>query len=541
MILRRWHLMAASVLVGGGLAISAPAETHYVAAGNPSALSPYTNWATAAATIQEAVDDAATNDTVLVSNGVYMADVSINKPLTVRSVNGAGATLIDGAKSMRGVYMADGAVLAGFTVTNGLADYGGGIWCESDLAVVSNCVLTGNFSGYGGGAYHGTLYNCVVVGNSVMWDGGGVYEASLYNCNLAGNSASWDGGGAYDCVLYNCSLVGNAADDGGGTAGGELYNCIVYDNTANNLGDNHTDAAMAYCCTTPDPGGTGNITNMPRMASISHLSTGSPCIGAGSTNYSRGRDIDGEAWRSSPAIGCDEYRAGVVTGPVSVAIGTAYTNITPARPVAFTALITGRLTASRWSFGDGTVVSNQPYVSHAWSTAGVYTVTLTAVNEDHVAGVSTSLQMSVITWVRYVNVSNALPQAPYTNWVTAATNIQDALNEVVLPGELILVTNGVYDAGSTDADGSPTRVRMIYPVRLKSVNGPAVTIIDGGGSVRGVYMTNGAVLSGFTVANGYTAGNGGGVYTESKLSIVTNCILFGNSAYSGGGIYRGTL
>ena len=45
--------------------------------------------------------------------------------------------------------------------------YGGGVYCESTSAVLSNCVLTGNYGhGYGGGAYGGTLNNCTLTGNS---------------------------------------------------------------------------------------------------------------------------------------------------------------------------------------------------------------------------------------------------------------------------------------------------------------------------------------------------------------------------------------
>src|SRR5262249_39679506 len=145
-----------------------------------AAAAPYASWSTAATNIQDAVDIAVAGDDILVTNGVYQAGaravyqtmsnrVAVTKAVTVRSVNGPGVTVIkgyqvpettNGVSAVRCVYVTDGAVLAGFTLTNGATqangtsnaaqEAGGGVWCEFS-AVVSNCVLTGNSAQFGGG------------------------------------------------------------------------------------------------------------------------------------------------------------------------------------------------------------------------------------------------------------------------------------------------------------------------------------------------------------------------------------------------------
>ena len=88
------------------------------------------------------------------------------------------------------------------------------------------------------------------------------------------------------------------------------------------------------------------------------------------------------------------------------------------------------------------------------------------------------------------------------------------------PGATIVVTNGTY---------APVTVNT--PLTLQSVNGPDVTVINGGGAVRCLYLTNNAVMVGFTLTNGVAGYGGGGVYCESTSAVLTNCVLTGNSAY----------
>ena len=158
----------------------------------------------------------------------------------------------------------------------------------------------------------------------------------------------------------------------------------------------------------------------------------------------------------------------------------------------------------------------------------------------------------------FVNLSNPSPASPYTEWQTAATAIQDAIDASVA-GDVIYVTNGVYAVGGRVVSGSlSNRVVVDKALTLQSVNGPAITTIlgwqvpgalNGEGAVRGVYLTNNAVLIGFTVSQGATRGSagttsereGGGLFCRSG-SIVSNCVITANTANSeGGGVEGGKL
>jgi len=74
---------------------------------------------------------------------------------------------------------------------------------------------------------------------------------------------------------------------GGGTHGGAVSNSIVYYNSAPQSA-NCSGGTVGYSCTTPDPGGAGNITAEPMLVSASHIASNSPCRGAGWSACSRG-------------------------------------------------------------------------------------------------------------------------------------------------------------------------------------------------------------------------------------------------------------
>ena len=143
--------------------------------------------------------------------------------------------------------------------------------------------------------------------------------------------------------------------------------------------------------------------------------------------------------------------------------------------------------------------------------------------------------------VRYVNVNNSSPASPYNTWAKAATNIQTAI-DAANSGDQILVTNGIYQVGNRVVSGMTNRVAVTKLLSVASVNGPAVTWVDGGGAVRCFNMVDGSSLSGFTLTNGMTPENGGGIRCDTTNVVITNCVLTVNLATNqGGGAYQGTL
>jgi hypothetical protein len=156
----------------------------------------------------------------------------------------------------------------------------------------------------------------------------------------------------------------------------------------------------------------------------------------------------------------------------------------------------------------------------------------------------------------YVSLNSTNPMPPYTDWSTAATNIQDAV-DASTNGDLILVTNGLYQTGGRAVYNSLTnRVVVNGAISVQSVNGPSVTVIKGNSvlgssAVRCVFMSTNSVLSGFTLTNGGTLSSGdfvldesgGGVWTtNNSIAVVSNCVLIGNVAQGmGGGEYNGTI
>jgi len=252
-------------------------------------------------TIQQGINSSQDADTVLVQPGTYVENINFNgKNITVGSMfltnpdtSYISQTIIDGDSCGSVVTFESGedstAVLIGFTITNGSAVYGGGIYCWYNSSPnLENLTMINNSAYYGGGIYFGhsnsNLDNVMIIENSAS-AGGGIYcdycNPNIENVMISSNSAYF-GGGIYcsnnsnpsldevmiidnsaemfgggiccqfsDPSLANVTLTGNSASHGGGIFCESNSNPIL-ENVAiiNNSAD---DGGGIYCWFNSNP------------------------------------------------------------------------------------------------------------------------------------------------------------------------------------------------------------------------------------------------------------------------------------------------
>ncbi|MFQ5639491.1 MAG: T9SS type A sorting domain-containing protein [bacterium] len=222
-------------------------------------------------TIQAGINAATDGDTVLVQPGNYIENINfLGKNIVVGSLflttgdtANISQTIIDGNAAGSVVTFASGevsSVLTGFTIQNGLAYQGGGIYSMNSSPILDNVIISGNIANEeGGGIYHIynvlTISNCAISNNSAAKGGGMICHwsanASIKNTTITNNTSgaggggitSWDSninlehvtvegniastwGGGIDSyrsnvTVTNCDFIGNEARDG--TGGG--INC----------------------------------------------------------------------------------------------------------------------------------------------------------------------------------------------------------------------------------------------------------------------------------------------------------------------------
>jgi len=203
--------------------------------------------------IQKAIDAAPCTGAVLcVAPGTYTGLINFHgKPVNLLSSGGPGVTFLDGGGSGPVVTFASAegkdSILNGFTVRNGKAAYGAGIYINGASPSIRNSIVSRNAavggSGKGGGigvtgVQANPLINCTqFLGNSADYSGGGL--ESTYSSNpylrsdyFEGNKAPY---GAAIGVAWSgrldlgwTELFSNQASvDGGGIHAGVPYGNVL--------------------------------------------------------------------------------------------------------------------------------------------------------------------------------------------------------------------------------------------------------------------------------------------------------------------------
>ncbi len=475
-------------------------------ASNPDGLS----WETAFPNLQAGADHAGYGVEIWVAGGVYTEAIGaqvvmlrqgtamyggFNGTETAREQRDArtNLTVVDGDNARRCITSEDSCLVDGFTLQNGNAVSGGGIYLGSAV----DCVfLLNNALSSGGGLSFGKAVKCVFTDNSAR-SGGGAYNCTLVNSVVSGNKSTMRGGGAYQCSAYNCTFVNNHCSYGGGMYGGTAVNCIIW---GNGVSDCHIARISYSCLSSPsyvsfvsnDSANEGNIIAgdpgfVNPWAGDFRLRSDSPCVDAGTVvdaplddmqgrTRPQGMGVDMGAHEHSPADDDD-----VVATPGPLRVNAASTASNPDGSSWETAFPTLREAAELAEYG-----------VEIWVAGGVYTAPL----EDTVVELK------------------------------AATRMYGGFN------------------------GTETRLEQ----RDAAAN---PTIIDGQGGRQCVTMDNASILDGFTIQNGFSESYGGGVFGGNIFTCVLisnhaqsgggaafasaeDCLFQDNTAlYDGGGIFAG--
>jgi len=279
--------------------------------------------------IQSAVNNASSGDTIYVHAGVYNERITIsNKDLTLIG-DGAAVTIIDAGGGTGAVFYIttpNTVNISGFTLkgAGSFPNWGYGVYYfNNSTGVLANNVITGNYT-HGVyvnksahptiknniitangriGIYNNNSSNPLIVNNVIVGNGErGIYNEGYSNPTIFHNTITgnaWDG---IQCIdNSNPTVMNNIICSNGGyginASPGSDPVCSYNDVWNNGNGD--------YNSVTPGP---GSISKDPKLDATYHLTLFSPCIDSG-TDAGVYTDMDGDTRPLGNGfdIGADEY------------------------------------------------------------------------------------------------------------------------------------------------------------------------------------------------------------------------------------------
>lgn len=473
--------------------------------------------------------ESATWDGFTIRHG-FLTDYSANRD------GGAGVRIFRGVM-LRNCVVAENYI--NYYDGNSSAGMGAGIYCDGDNSNIVNCFVLANVnnnpnsSGGGANLMVGTSYNCVFANNYSEKDGGGVFfeNAHFYNNTVAYNTIGYGNGGGIlqwrrgekqVMELYNTILFGNNGDAIYSSTfdKGDGSNCYIQTtkDLQNDLANKFEDSRVGRNLPSPFASANAQDENNYRLSSDA-----TDCVNKGTEKYTLpSTDVDFTDRIKDCAVDIGAYELDNSKNTTPQVVGDQYTYYVTQN-------------------GDGNASGNS--LENA-ACAEKLQIVLNAAGELKRGNPDYTVVVKVAGYEDFVYHANTL------------ANVNDPMSYsytvpygVVLEGGYSDQDNNWNDNGSRNAMERPTKLSAVYEgtTTTQAVNGyHAVTFgakpegwtetgenADAQTVIDGVWLVDGSATS---MAGGGDDTRGGGAIVPA-WGHVRNCVVTGNAAVDGGGLY----
>lgn len=130
-----------------------------------------------------------------------------------------------------------------------------------------------------------------------------------------------------------------------------------------------------------------------------------------------------------------------------------------------------------------------------------------------------------------------------SSWANASAGLQGIINASA-PGDSVFVAGGNYQPVAGQSFSMKEGVKIYghfagteASLAQRNLNNASVSFLIGNGNsvIRNSGLSDAAKIDGFTIKNGNSGSNGGGMYNSAASPAVSNCIITNNSVSGGGG------
>ena len=526
-------------------------------------------------TIQAAIDASSPGDSVLVHPGIYFENISVQKSITIISSDGPESTIIDGGQSGHVVCMGAGSAvntrLQGFTIRNGSAFDGAGIYCNCNAIIQDNIIEYNETlsEGHGAGIFVRsdidllslTIEENVFRNNIVHGDygseppgGGGIYlqfmvDAMVLNNDFHNNEAK--NGAAIHCKAASyVSIVRNELRENTAYgAGGGIYcdscadlliaNNFIHDNTNYRLGsagggisiERSGKASISnnliVSNTCPDTNSYGGGI----MCRYTPVQLNNNTIHNNQVNhYGGGIYIDLDMDQSATILDSIYWNNFADIGPQISLAGKGILNISNSDVMGGQGSVWVD-SSSFLNWGSGMIDADPMFLS---GPKGIDYLDETSPCVD--AGHDLAENIIVDAGTGTIKMSSMTVETDHDPDIGLVDMGHHYIRELYVPGD--------YGTIQSAIDNVPDYVEIVVrpgtyhehidflskTLTLTAEKGPDSTVIDGGGTGSVVSLIqNNSMIEGFSIINGEN-----GIHCSGFSPTVRNCIIAGNTSFVDG-------